>query len=220
MDVCLDDSVKTGISYIREKSGRLDVLVNNAGFGIAGSVEDTSIEEAKSQFETNFFGVLRILREVLPVMRSQRSGLVINISSVGGLIGLPYQALYSASKFALEGLSEGLRLELRPFGIRVVLIEPGDFNTQFTTNRQKTKGSETNPIYQDYFARALSVMKEDEKNGADPKEIAFLVERIIKAKSPRFRYLVGPFPEKLAVLLKRFAPSLLEEALIKHYKIK
>ncbi len=220
MDVNSDKSVQEGISYLVAKEGRLDVVVNNAGFGIAGAIEDTTIEEAKRQFETNFFGVLRVLRASLPIMRKQESGLIVNISSIAGLIGLPYQGLYSATKFAIEGLSEALRMEVKKFKIKVVLIEPGDFQTQFTANRQKTIESEKNPVYQEDFARALSAIENDERNGFPPEKIALLLEEIINDPSPRFRYLVGPFSEKLAVFLKKVMPSQLESILMKHYGVR
>src|SRR5579872_2559800 len=134
MDVRDEESVTAGIASIVQREGRLDVIVNNAGIAIAGAVEDTSVEEAKDQFDVNFFGALRVCRAVLPVLRDQRSGTIVNIGSIGGLIALPFQGLYSASKFALEGLSESLRLEVAPFGIHVVLIEPGDQQTPLTEN--------------------------------------------------------------------------------------
>jgi len=129
MDVNRDESVNAAVNKILAVERRIDVVINNAGFGIAGSVEDTSVEEGKSLFETNFFGVLRVCRAVLPTMRNMGRGTIINISSLGGRIGLPYQGLYSATKFAIEGLSEALRMELRQFGIDVTLVEPGDVCT-------------------------------------------------------------------------------------------
>jgi len=121
MDVTDDVSVKQGIDHIIAEESCIDVVVNNAGFAIIGSLEDTTIEEAKSQLDTNFFGALRVCRAVLPTMRKQNAGYIVNISSIGGLIGLPFQSAYSASKFALEGAMEALRLEVKPFGIQVVL---------------------------------------------------------------------------------------------------
>src|SRR6266498_4866639 len=121
LDVDNDDSVNRAVQRVFEHAGRIDVVINAAGFGIVGAVEDTAIAEAKTQFETNFFGVVRVCKAVLPVMREQGSGLIINISSIAGLVSLPFQAFYSASKFALEGMTEGLRMEVAPFGVRIVL---------------------------------------------------------------------------------------------------
>ena len=135
MDVTDDNSVSKAINYIVEKEGKIDILINNAGIGIAGPIEDTFIEEVRQQFETNFIGVVRTCQNVLPIMRENNGGLIINVASMAGQIGLPYQGLYSASKFAIEGFSEALRLEVLQFGIDVIVVEPGDIATSFTKNR-------------------------------------------------------------------------------------
>lgn len=219
MDVTRDDSVQQGIRSVLKKAGRLDVVVNNAGFGLAGAVEDTSLTEAKEQFETNFFGALRVCTAVLPVFRGQQGGCIINISSLGGRIGLPYQGLYSASKFALEGLSEALYQELRPLGIRVVVIEPGDFNTPFTANRQVATSSRTNPAYKTCFEQALKVIESDETNGSSPARIAHLVERIIADPDPSLYYTVGALTQRLSPTLKNLLPGRFFEWIIRqHYR--
>jgi NAD(P)-dependent dehydrogenase (short-subunit alcohol dehydrogenase family) len=135
MDVTDDQSVQRAVDAVLECEGRLDVVVNNAGIAIADPIELTSIEEAKRQIDVNLFGALRVCRAVLPIMRRQGSGYIVNIGSIGGLIAIPYQPLCSASKFALEGMTESLRLEVRTFDVRVVNIEPGDTRTQITQNR-------------------------------------------------------------------------------------
>ncbi len=220
MDVNDDTSVAAGISHIVDREGRLDVVINNAGMGIAGALEDTSMDELKFQFETNFFGAFRVCKAVLPTMRAQQSGYIINVSSLAGLIGVPFQGAYSASKFALEGLTEVLRMEVKSFGIHSVLIEPGDFNTGFTDNRIKTHQSQENTRYQASFNAALGVMEKDETNGAKPDEIAVLVDHIIGHPHPRPRYTVGSAVQKFAVTLKKLIPSRLFEAIImKTYKI-
>jgi NAD(P)-dependent dehydrogenase (short-subunit alcohol dehydrogenase family) len=217
MDVASDESVEQGVQWIVAREGRLDVVVNNAGFGLAGSVEDTGLEEAKAQMEANFFGVVRLCHAALPIMRQQGGGYLVNISSVSGLIGIAFQGFYSASKFAVEGLAESLRGEVRPYGIQVVLIEPGDFHTNFTSNRRKTRAAQLGSVYATRFARALSVMEADETHGATPESIAFLLERIITTRSPRLRYLVGPASERLAVGLKKLLPPALFEWVIMRY---
>ena len=220
MDVTVDASVERGIETVLSREGRLDVVVNNAGFGLAGAVEDTSLEEAQAQFETNFFGVLRICHAVLPSMRKQQAGYIVNVSSIGGLISIPFQGIYSASKFALEGLTEALRMEVQPYGIRVVLIEPGDFHTDFTTHRRKARATLQDSVYSERFVKSLGVMEEDETNGPTPERIAYLLERIINTSSPRLRYSVGPLYEKLAILLKKVLPSqYFEWAFMKYYKM-
>jgi NAD(P)-dependent dehydrogenase (short-subunit alcohol dehydrogenase family) len=220
MDVDSDISVQQGIGSVLEGEGRLDVVVNNAGFGFAGAVEDTSIEEAKSQFETNFFGALRVCRAVLPVMREQRAGYIVNISSVAGVIGAPFQGLYSASKFALEGMTEVLRMEVRPFGVHVVLIEPGDFHTQFTAHRRQVAAFQQGSAYREQLEKTLEVIEADEADGPSPDRIAHLLERIINTPSPRPRYPIGPVYERLAIILKKALPSrLFEWGLMKYYRL-
>ncbi len=216
-DVTDDTSVASAVHVILDRERRIDILINNAGYGIAGAIEDTSIAEAQAQFDVNFFGTLRLCRAVLPTMRAQQSGYILNIGSIGGLIAIPYQGLYSASKFALEGLTESLRLELRPFGIRVVLIEPGDHRTAFTQNRTFTAASATNPAFRQYLDRAVSRMAADEQGGPDPTRIARLVLRVIHTPNPRLRYTAGPALQRAAVWLKRLAPYALTEKILATY---
>jgi NAD(P)-dependent dehydrogenase (short-subunit alcohol dehydrogenase family) len=220
LDVDSDVSVNSALSRIVEREGRVDVVVNAAGFGIVGAVEDTSLSEAKKQFETNFFGVVRVCKAVLPLMRQQGSGLIINISSIAGLISLPFQAFYSASKFAVEGLTEALRMEVATFGIRVVLVEPGDFRTEFTKNRKQTNEAGNNSGYRERYLRALAVFEKEEANGDDPTNVARLVSRIVDKKSPRLRYSVGPAGERVVPALKQILPHKVYQWLfMKHYDI-
>ena len=220
MDVTDDNSVRQGIQQIVNEQGRLDVVVNCAGYGIAGAVEETSPEEAMAQFDTNFFGTHRVCRAVLPIMRKQKSGVIINISSLAGLLAVPFQSFYSASKFAMEGMTEALRMELRPFGIRVVLIEPGDFKTDFPVNRTSSADSQKSDVYRDALERSVGVMREEEKLGKVPLPVARLIERIIASPSPRLRYTIGPFGERMGPKLKAILPYRLYEYLfMKHYKL-
>jgi len=215
MDVTSEDSVAHALKSILAREGRLDVVFNNAGDGIAGSVEDTSIEEARQQLDTNFFGVLRVCRAALPILRRQGAGLIVNVSSLGGLVGLPFQGLYSASKFAVEGMTEVLRMEVRPFGVRVALIEPGDFRTGFTAQRRKVLAAQRDSAYAERFGKALAVMERDETHGADPLAVARLLERIINTRSPRPRYKVGGFLQTLSVgLLRKILPQKVFEYLL------
>ncbi|MBF0257498.1 MAG: SDR family NAD(P)-dependent oxidoreductase [Desulfamplus sp.] len=216
MDVRDTASVKEAIAHIIEKEGHIDALVNNAGVGIGGAIEDTSTDMVKSLFDTNFFGICRVLQEVLPVMKRQSEGLIINMSSIGGMIGLPFQGIYSASKFAVEGFSEALYKELFSTGIKVVLIEPGDFKTEFTANRQNIK-TEKN---KDDFQHALNVIEHDEQNGQPPLKIACLIEKIINTPKPRLRYAVGAFDQKLSLFLKRILPNrLFDQIVMSYYKM-
>ncbi|MCM8711152.1 SDR family oxidoreductase [Clostridium sp. SYSU_GA19001] len=205
LDVRSDESVKAAVEYILQKEITIDILINNAGFGIAGSVEDTSPEEALSQFDTNFFGVLRMCRAVLPKMREQKQGLIINISSVAGLISIPFQSMYCASKYALEAMTEALRIEAKPFGIKVSLVEPGDTKTGFTQMRQYTAAS-YNSAYNLAFLKSIKKMEKDEQNGPTPKLIVDAVLKIMNSKNPPIRIVAG-FSYKTLVFLKRILPS-------------
>lgn len=217
MDVNEEESVQRGVNFILQEAGHLDAVVNNAGFGIAGAVEDTSIEEAKELFETNFFGVMRVCRAVLPAMRERRAGLIVNISSLAGLIGMPYQAMYSATKFAIEGLTEALRIEVQPFGVHVVLIEPGDIHTSFTDNRRMVVAAETS-AYADDCEHMLETVEIDERNGAPAEAVAHLLARIITHPSPRLRYQVGPLTQRIAGALKGVLPGgIFEWGLTQYY---
>jgi NAD(P)-dependent dehydrogenase (short-subunit alcohol dehydrogenase family) len=211
MDVNDENSVRQCVDGVLAKAGRLDAVVNNAGIAVIGAVEDTSIEEAKGQLETNFFGVLRVCRATLPALRKNGGGHVVNISSLAGIIGLPFCGLYSASKFALEGVSESLRMECRVFGIHVVLVEPGDFHTNITTRRRIAAAAETNDAYREAFIRCKQKQEQDETNAPTPEAVARLVGRILNDPNPRTRYAVGMFTQTMVVPLKRILPQRLFE---------
>lgn len=217
MDVDQDASVQGAVKTIIEIEGRVDAVVNCAGFVLAGAVEDTTIGEAKAQFETNFFGALRVCRAVLPTMRSQRSGYIINISSIAGLIALPFQGMYSATKSAIEGLTEALSLEVKPFGIHVVAVEPGDCRTGVGHYRVRAKRSPQSSAYKQRLEKALNVMENDERNGSDPRQVARQIVRIIKSPAPRLRYTVGSLFERVAVTVKKLLPSRIFEWLVLKY---
>ncbi len=217
MDVTDEESVRRVVQHVVHREGRLDVVVNNAGFGLGGAIEDTSPEEAQAQLDTNVLGVLRVCRAVLPIMRCQGHGRIINISSIGGLIGLPFQGMYCASKYALEGMSEALAIEVQGFGIDVVLVEPGDFRTGFTAARRHTTASQTHPVYQEMYRRALAVIEHDELHGPEPAALARLVARIIRARRPRLRYIIGVFYECVGLALHRTLPARWWIALMRRY---
>lgn len=193
MDVTDDESVQHAIDAILRREGRLDIVVNNAGIAIAGPLELTSIEEAKRQIDVNLFGAFRVCRVVLPSMRRQGGGYIVNVGSIGGLIAIPYQPLYRASKLALEGMTESLRLEVRSFGIRVVVIEPGDTKTEITQNRRMAEATANQQVYSS-FAAALNRTASDEQHGPGPDGVARLLWRIVNTPHPRLRYTVGPRP--------------------------
>jgi NAD(P)-dependent dehydrogenase (short-subunit alcohol dehydrogenase family) len=215
MDVDDDASVQAGVDALLAKTGRLDAVVNNAGISLMGPIEDTATDEAKAQMETNFFGVLRVCRATLPPLRKQGGGHIINVSSLAAVVGLPFSGLYSASKFALEGMTESLRHETWPFGIQVVLVEPGDFRTAITSKRRTTRASETNGAYREAFARFKVKQDRDEAQAPDPQAVANLIESILKNPRPRLRYTVGMMGQRIVVPLKNFLPQSLFEWLFR-----
>ena len=191
LDVDDEKSVKSAIAQILDQKQRVDVLVNNAGWGLWGCVEDVSIDEFKEQFETNFFSIIRLIQEVAPAMRKQGSGTIVNVSSVVGRIGFPASPAYISSKFALEGLSESLRFEFAPFGVDVIIIEPGVIKTNFMKNMKMAKKSELDTVYKDITTKVVSGVKMMAEMGTHPKEVANVIVKAIKDKKPLPRYIVG-----------------------------
>jgi len=191
LDVDDDQSVNTAVKAILEKKERIDVLVNNAGYGMWGTVEDVSMTEFKEQFETNFFSIIRLIQKVAPVMRKQGSGTLINVSSVAGRIGFPVSPAYISSKFALEGLSESLRFELMPFGVNVVIIEPGVIKTNFFDSMKLSEKSQQDSVYKDITEKVISGVKMMAEMGTHPNEVANTVVKVLKEEKPLPRYVVG-----------------------------
>jgi len=191
LDVDDENSVKTAIQKILDQKQRIDVLVNNAGWGLWGCVEDVSIDEFKAQFDTNFFSIIRLIQEVGPTMRKQGSGTIVNISSVVGRIGFPASPAYISSKFALEGLSESLRFELAPVGVNVVIIEPGVIKTNFMKNMRMAEKSESDTVYKDITDKVVSGVKMMAEMGTHPKEVADTIVKAVKDEKPLPRYIVG-----------------------------
>jgi len=181
--------------------------------GIAGSVEDTSSQEAFMQFDTNFFGMHRVVRQVLPSMRKRGRGLIINMSSVGAVFPIPYQSMYVASKAAIEGMSGSLRNELRSFGIKVALVEPGDTKTGFTGSRVFVKAGGDRSVYAEHSKKSIAVMERDESNGPEPIVVARVVGKIINRRNPPMCVAVG-LQYKLLVFLKRLIPKELEAYIV------
>lgn len=205
-DVCDENDVNNAVHTVIQKEGCIDVFIHNAGMGIGGPLEFTSIEDAQHQMDVNFMGMVRSLNHVVPIMRNQRHGHIICISSIGGLIGLPYQGMYSASKFAIEGYCESLRLELRQFGIHVTVINPGDFSTGFTASRNKVCNTEAMTAYPGY-ANSMQSIEKDENTGLKPELLARRISRIVTRKHPRDRYIIATPVQKASILLKRLLPA-------------
>lgn len=222
MDLTDIGSIKTAVSAVLEEEGRIDVLINNAGMHSGGPIETTPIETVKLQMDTNFLGMVNVIREVLPAMRAQGGGTIINFSSIGGLMGLPYQAFYSASKFAIEGFSEALRMEVKHFNINVVLINPGDFRTSNSSNRRGFLApTDEHDPYHEQFLKTLAIIETDEGNGWAPEVLAKKIVKIVEFNNPQQRYIIGSFEQKLAVLLKYILPRKWFRLIIQgHYKVK
>lgn len=219
MDLIDKASINNAVNQVIQNEGKIDVLINNAGMHLGGPIEEAPTELFSRQLETNVNGLVHVLQAVLPFMRKQGRGTIINFSSIGGLMGLPFQAFYSASKFAIEGLSEALRMELKPFNIKVIVINPGDFHTSNTANR--TNIANVGGPYEEQFKKSQSQFENDEINGWDPEIMAKKILKVIESKNPCNRYIVSSFEQKLAILLKRILPiSVFSGILGTHYKIK
>jgi len=186
LDVGADESVQKCVRHVVDAAGSLDVLVNNAGYLLAGGVEEATIAEAKAQFETNLFGVVRMVKAVLPIMRKQRAGHILTVSSIAGRVPVPFWGYYNASKFAVEGLIETLRYEVRPFGIRVSLIEPGVIKTPFYAHPPTA----SMPEYSVWRERALNAMKRFEDRAPGPDIVAARVETVVAQRNPSLRNIV------------------------------
>lgn len=189
MDVDKDETVQAAINKIMKEKNRIDVLVNNAGYGLFGCLEDLSMSDLKAQFETNFFGVVRTSQAVIPIMRKQKSGTIVNVSSVAGRIGFPVSPAYISSKFALEGLSESMRYELSPFGINTIIIEPGVIKTNFMSSMKKSMKPDS--VYRDITNKVIMGISMMAEMGTPPQEVAKTIIKAIKSENPLPRYVVG-----------------------------
>lgn len=217
MDVTDEGSIRQGVEKVLEAEGRIDVLVNNAGLGFNGAVEDASTQEIKKVFDTNIHGLLSVTRAVLPSMRERKDGLIINISSIAGAFGLPFRGVYSASKHAVEAFSESLSMEVKPFGVNVVIVQPGDFKTSINENRAVAQSSPNSP-YKKWFEPINDQIIEEVAHAGDPVEIGKAVWKIIQSRNPRLRYPVAKPLQKLSVKLHNLLPGrMFERILGNHY---
>lgn len=218
VDVTDETSILSAISEIKAKHGALDVLINNAGLGMAGPIESTSAQEVEEIFNTNVFGVFNVCRAAIPLMRDSGGGNIINITSIAGHFGLPYRGVYCSSKFAVEGFSESLSMEIKKFGIEVSIIEPGDFKTSINQNRRLAQNVDEKTYPN--FKSALEQVNQEVEHAQDPILIAHKIEKIIKTKKPSLYYQVGTPVQKLSIFLKRILPSrTFERMIMKHYKM-
>lgn len=219
LDVTKTETIKTAVANILVKEGKLDVLINNAGKGITGPLEEIPEEELKSVFETNYFGPIAVMKAVLPTMRKHRKGLIINVTSIAGYMGLPYRSAYSATKGALSLTTEALRMELKEFNVKVTNVAPGDFATNIASGRYHAPLLEDSDYAKNY-GKSLSLMDEHVDEGEDPMLMAKAVFDIINTKEPQVDYKVGAFMQRFSTFLKGVLPSkTYERLLLKHYQL-
>ncbi len=219
LDVTDVKSIKKAVDFVIKKEGKIDVLINNAGKGITGAIEETPSEEMKENFNTNFFGPIDVMKAVLPQMRNQKNGLIINVTSIAGYMGLPFRGVYSATKGALSLVTEAVRMEVKNFGIDVVTIAPGDFATNIASGRYHTPVFE-NSAYKKVYAANLAMADADVEKGMPPIMMAKAVYKIIETKKPKIHYKVGGFLEKFSIVLKRILPDkMYEKLLMNHFKL-
>lgn len=219
LDVREVQSIQKAVAEVISKASRIDIVINNAGVGITGPIEEIPTEEIKNNFETNLFGPIEVIKAVLPQMRAQQYGLIINITSIAGYMGLPYRGIYSASKGALELITEALRMEVKSFGIQITNVAPGDFATNIAAGRFHApliKGS----AYEIPYGNTLKMMDAHVDSGSNPDQMAVAIYAIIQNPSPKIHYKVGIFMQKFSIVLKRILPDkVYEKMLMNHYKL-
>jgi short-subunit dehydrogenase len=219
LDVTKPETISTCINDVLTHESQIDVLVNNAGAGITGPIEEIPDAEIKRNFETNLFGPINVIKAVLPIMRAQNSGLIINVTSIAGYMGLPYRGIYSASKGALELITEAFRMEIKAFNINMTNVAPGDFATNIAAGRFHAPVMESSP-YKEPYGNTLNMMDAHVDEGSDPQQMAEAIFKIIKTKKPKTHYKVGAFMQKFSIVLKRILPdTIYEKLLMNHYKL-
>ena len=219
LDVTSEESVKAAIQTVFQKERKIDILINNAGVGITGPIEETPESEIKKAFGTNYFGPLNMIKHMLPVMREQKEGLIINVTSIAGYMGLPYRGIYSATKSALEITAEAYRMEVKQFGIKMTNVAPGDFATNIASGRYHAPVTKGSP-YEEVYGNTLKLMNEHVDAGKDPEMMAREIYKIIETEDPKVHYKVGERLQRISVKLKSLLPDkLYEKMLMKHYKL-
>ncbi len=219
LDVTKTETIKLAVSQVLEQEGKIDVLINNAGKGITGPLEEIPEDELKSVFETNYFGPIAVMKAVLPTMRKQREGLIINVTSIAGYMGLPYRSAYSATKGALSLTTEAMRMELKEFNVKLTNVAPGDFATNIASGRYHAPLDE-NSDYAANYGKSLALMDEHIDEGEDPMLMAKAVYKIIETKDPEVDYKIGAFMQRFSTFLKGVLPSkMYERLLLNHYKL-
>lgn len=211
--------VENTVKSIIQKEGKIDVLINNASIGITGPMEELDMEDIESIYKINIFGTIQITQAILPYMRKEKNGLIINLSSIGGQIGLPFRGAFSSTKFAIEGLSETLSMELKQFNINVCLVEPGSFKTNQNTNRKVALVSVYSP-YKANFDATTNRIQQDREETKSEEKLSKTIEKIIESKNPNFRYHVSSNTQKIVPFIKTIIPyKWFEKLVMKHYSI-
>ena len=219
LDISSQASVDLFFAELQSQTQRIDVLVNNAGVGITGPVEEVNLDALRVHFDTNFFGPLAVTQQILPLMRNTKQGKIINITSIGASMGLPFRGGYSASKGALQIITEALRMEVAQFGIEVCTLAPGDYATDIASRRYYEPNKKGSP-YEALYQESLATMDAHVDEGNDPQEIALAIAKLIQQKQFKPHYTVGPFMQKFSLVLKRFLPQKAFERLLKnHYNL-
>lgn len=219
LDVSKPDTIAKAVAFVVERSGKIDVLINNAGAGITGPIEEIPDVEIKRNFETNFFGPINVIKAVLPHMRNQNTGMIVNVTSIAGYMGLPYRGIYSASKGALELVTEAFRMELKGFNIKMTNVAPGDFATNIAAGRFHAPVLQESP-YKEPYGNTLKLMDAHVDEGKDPMLMAKAIHKIIETPNPKIHYKVGEFMQKFSIVLKRILPDkVYEKLLLNHYKL-
>ena len=219
LDINNQKTIDEAVGSIIQKEGRIDAIINNAGIGLAGPFEEISTDDALEVMDTNVLGILRTSKAVLPIMRKQKSGKIINIGSIGGITGLPFRSFYCASKYATEGLSESLSMEVKQFGISVSLIQSGDMKTKINLNRKELE-LESNSDYSVSYEKVRKEINDSVDKSQDPIKIAKVIHKILQSKRPKFRYRIGLPLEHFTIFVKNLVPYRLYEYLVNnHYKI-
>ncbi|MBT8267027.1 MAG: SDR family oxidoreductase [Bacteroidia bacterium] len=219
LDVTQNASILSCIDQVKKEHGTIDILINNAGAGITGPVEEIPDAEIRRNFDINFFGPINVIKGILPIMRSQNSGLIINITSIAGYMGLPYRGPYSASKSALGIITEAFRMEIKDTAIQMCNLAPGDFATNIAAGRYHAPVIKGSP-YETKYSEVLNTINDDVNTAGDPQLVAKAILKIINSKRPKIHYKVGTFMQKISVLLKAILPDKAYEKLLsKHYNL-
>lgn len=219
LDVTDQASITNAVYTILKEQNQIDYVINNAGMGITGPLEETPDHEVRRVFETNYFGALEVIKAVLPTMRKQRRGMIINVTSIAGYMGLPYRGIYSATKGALGITTEAYRMELKEFNVKMTTVAPGDFATNIAAGRYHAPILDDSP-YKENYGNTLRLMDEHVDAGMDTKVMATVIHRIMRSKNPKVHYRVGFFMQKFSIALKRILPDTwYEKLLLNHYKL-